>query len=151
MKKKKKDMEIILASMTEEEKNSYIFSQKIKLLLHRRCMTQAELAQKIGITQTALSHYINCKRTPSYKTVTKIAETLDTPITYLLNKDCANEEDAAVLEGEDTFDKDFDAILSLIAKHKKKMLKEQKMEIISALVEGRNGKRRKRRAAQQSV
>ena len=89
MKKKKKDMEIILASMTEEEKNSYIFSQKIKLLLHRRCMTQAELAQKIGITQTALSHYINCKRTPSYKTVTKIAETLDTPITYLLNKDCA--------------------------------------------------------------
>ncbi len=134
MRKNKKTLERDLDSMTAEEKSSYAFSNKIKKLLHRRCMTQAELAQKVGITQTAMSHYINCKRTPSYKTAAKIADVLCTSITYLLNEKCSSETDAEELDANEMFDKDYDTIISLISKQSRYMKKQQKMEIISALM-----------------
>ena len=81
-----------------------------------------------------MSHYINCKRTPNYKVAVKIADALQTSITYLLDAELTDEAEAEISEKKETFDKDFDIIISLITKHSLQMDKRQKMEIMSALI-----------------
>ena len=49
-----------------------------------REMTAADIARKTGMTQAALSRYINDKRIPRLNSVIKIAKALNVPIELLL-------------------------------------------------------------------
>lgn len=49
-----------------------------------REMTAADIARKSGMTQAALSRYINGKRTPNLNSVIKIAKALNVPIELLM-------------------------------------------------------------------
>lgn len=48
--------------------------ERIRLAIRCRGITQKELAKKIGISENALVNYVNNKRDPSLKTITKIAD-----------------------------------------------------------------------------
>lgn len=50
---------------------------KIKELRKRRGLTTTELAKKINVSQSTISLYENGKREPDFKTITKIANTLN--------------------------------------------------------------------------
>lgn len=56
----------------------------LKKLMIEREMTAADIARKTGMTQAALSRYINDKRNPRLNSVIKIAKALNVPIELLL-------------------------------------------------------------------
>lgn len=60
------------------------FTMNLKKLMIEREMTAADIARKSGITQAALSRYINGKRTPNLNSVIKIAKALNVPIELLM-------------------------------------------------------------------
>jgi transcriptional regulator with XRE-family HTH domain len=56
----------------------------LKKLMIEREMTAADIARKTGMTQAALSRYINDKRIPRLNSVIKIAKALNVPIELLM-------------------------------------------------------------------
>lgn len=60
------------------------FTMNLKKLMIEREMTAADISRKTGITQAALSRYINGKRIPKINSVIKIAKALNVPIELLL-------------------------------------------------------------------
>lgn len=75
------------------EKNSNLGTRINEMLVNRH-MTQKELAQKAGITEAAVSHYIKGDRIPRSAVLSKIAMVLDTTSEYLLEgipQNCADE------------------------------------------------------------
>lgn len=49
-------------------------------------LTQEELACKLGITRSALSHYEKNRREPDYKTLINIADILNVSVDYILGR-----------------------------------------------------------------
>lgn len=60
------------------------FTMNLKKLMIEREMTAADISRKTGITQAALSRYINDKRNPKINSVIKIAKALNVPIELLM-------------------------------------------------------------------
>lgn len=60
------------------------FTMNLKKLMIEREMTAADISRKTGITQAALSRYINGKRIPKINSVIKIAKALNVPIELLM-------------------------------------------------------------------
>lgn len=60
------------------------FAMNLKKLMIEREMTAADIARKTGMTQAALSRYINDKRNPRLNSVIKIAKALNVPIELLV-------------------------------------------------------------------
>lgn len=52
------------------------FGRNLMIALFDRKMTQTQLAEKIGVTQTAVNYYISEKRTPTLELCVKIADVL---------------------------------------------------------------------------
>lgn len=92
-----------------------------KLLLQQK-MTQKELAQVSGITESAISHYVKGDRVPRGVNLMKIARALGTTVDYILGDDENNEES------------DLEVVKTLIARNAPKMTKAEKMELVSILI-----------------
>ena len=60
------------------------FSQRLEEMLKDRRMAQKELAEKAGITEAAVSHYIKGDRTPRSAVLARIANALRTSSDYLM-------------------------------------------------------------------
>ena len=60
--------------------------KKLIELRKKRKLSQQEMADIIGITQQAYSHYENGRREPDYKTLIEIADFFETTIDFLLEK-----------------------------------------------------------------
>lgn len=50
-----------------------IFSENLRMYLSDSGMDQAELAEKINVSQSAISHWINCNKYPRIDTIERIA------------------------------------------------------------------------------
>lgn len=61
-----------------------MFGDRLKRLLILRNMTQREFAKKIGITECAISRYIQNERKPNYEILVKICKTLNISADWLL-------------------------------------------------------------------
>lgn len=61
--------------MTVEECRSE-FGKRLKSLLERRCMSQRELANMIGVSEMTISNYMLGKATPNFYTLDKMARAL---------------------------------------------------------------------------
>lgn len=95
---------------------------RLKELLEKKGMTQKELAEKVGCTDAAISHYIKGDRVPRASVLTKIAIALDTTSDYLM-------------EGIPTEVKDeLGYAKKLIARNVTQMSKAEKREIIDILM-----------------
>lgn len=59
---------------------------RVRTVREARGLTQKELAQRVGITQGALSNYERGKRDMAVSTVIAIAEALDVPVSQIVGE-----------------------------------------------------------------
>ncbi len=70
------------------------FNERIKELRNNKKISQAVIAEYLGITKQAYSLYEIGKREPDYETLLKIGEYFDVSVDYLLgNSDMPKEEE----------------------------------------------------------
>ncbi len=72
-----------------------IFSERITELMSRYKMNQKELAVKAGVTESAMSYYVQGKRVPRSDVLTKMAKALNTTTDYLLGSTATASNEAA--------------------------------------------------------
>jgi len=60
------------------------FGDKLKAIRVNRGLSQAQLAEKIRVTKSAVSAYENSTRMPSYEVLVRIARCFDVSTDYLL-------------------------------------------------------------------
>lgn len=70
------------------------YGERISELRERRGWTQEELANSVGITRAALSHYEKNRRKPDFDTLTRLADRFNVSIDYLIGR--TNEEKAVL-------------------------------------------------------
>ena len=63
------------------------FSTKLRNLRIQRGLTQMELAEKLGTGQSSITAWEQEKREPDFKTIKKIADYFEVPISSLLPSD----------------------------------------------------------------
>lgn len=92
--------------------------ERISALLKEKHMTQKKLAERLNITESALSHYINGDRIPSGDVLANIACALETTANYLMGK-------------EDILD--FEGVKRILARNEKSLTNKEKAELIDIL------------------
>ena len=96
--------------------------KRLKALIEKKGITQKDLADEVGCTDAAISHYIKGDRVPRASVLTKLAIALDTTSEYLM-------------EGIPTDVSDeIDYAKKLIARNATQMSKTEKKEIINILL-----------------
>ena len=85
-------------------------------------LTQKQLAEKAGITEAAVSHYLKGDRTPRAAVVSKMAEVLGCTLEFLLG---AKVEDNTM---------DFNSIYKIVARNADQLSEENKAKLIAVLV-----------------
>lgn len=96
--------------------------ERLKELLEKKKMTQHELAERVGCTEAAISHYIKGDRIPRSSVLAKIAVTLDTTSDYLSEGVPVDSRDELIYAKK------------LIARNAAKMTTAEKREILSILM-----------------
>lgn len=91
------------------------FSEKIKSLRQQNNLTQAALAQKLGVTKSIVSAYENDLRRPSYEVLVQLARIFNVTTDYLLGMEQKSGIDLSGLT-----DAEKTALLSLINAMRKK-------------------------------
>lgn len=91
------------------------FGLILKSLRIRDDMSQAQLAQKLGLTKSVISAYETGTRQPSYDVLIHIAGIFDVSTDYLLEVERKREIDFSGLTPEET-----DALINLVKAMKKK-------------------------------
>lgn len=90
------------------------FGCKLKTLRVRDHYTQAQLAQKLGLTKSVISAYETGLRLPSYDVLIHIAKIFKVSTDYLLGAECPQTVDLSGLSQEE-----ITALLNLIKAMKK--------------------------------
>ena len=85
------------------------FGNTLKTLRLKRSMTQAQLAQKLGLTKSVISAYETGLRLPSYDVLIHIAKIYNVSTDYLLGLENRHEIDISGLSQEE-----IDALHNLI-------------------------------------
>ena len=85
------------------------FGNTLKTLRLRKNMTQAQLAQKLGLTKSVISAYETGLRLPSYDILIHIARIYNVSTDYLLGIEKKQEIDLSGLSQEE-----IDALMNLI-------------------------------------
>ena len=96
---------------------------RIAELLKEKHISQKNLAMLVGVTESALSRYINNERDPKIEVLANLATALDTTVDYLLRG--AKSET------------DFDEIHRLVARSSYTLTDQQKMQIIEAVMKNK--------------
>lgn len=91
------------------------FGNTLKTLRLKENMTQAQLAQKLGITKSVISAYETGLRLPSYDILIHIAKLYNVSTDYLLGLEHKHEVDLSGLSQEE-----ITALLNLIKAMKRK-------------------------------
>ena len=93
--------------------------ERIAVLLKNEGVSQKELAQLVGITESALSRYIKGERQPKLEVIANLATALNTTSDYLIS---GNEEETS-----------FNNLSRLIARGTKTLTQEDKMKLMRLL------------------
>lgn len=84
-------------------------------------MTQKQLAQKVGITEASISHYLKGDRSPRASVVAKIAEALNCNVEFLLGTSDINEKN------------EFDNLYRMMARNVNQLTTNEKMQLMKIL------------------
>lgn len=95
---------------------------RISQLLLEKEMTQKELAQIAGITESAVSHYISGDRVPRGVTLMKIANALGTTT-----------DDLLIADKKVSKSEDLELVKTLIARNAENMSNKEKKELIEII------------------
>lgn len=96
--------------------------ERIRALLEQKKMTQRNLAERVGCTEAAVSHYVKGDRIPRATVMAKIAAVLGTTTDYLAGG-IPQDKDAELGYAK-----------KLIARNAEHMTREEKLEIINILM-----------------
>ncbi|WP_027218289.1 helix-turn-helix domain-containing protein [Butyrivibrio fibrisolvens] len=99
-------------------------TERLVELLKSKNMSQKELSLKAGVTESAISHYVNGDRVPRGANLSKIANALETTTDYLLDGKAANKKD------------DLMTARLLIARNANDMTRDERMELMKILLQG---------------
>lgn len=94
--------------------------ERVLALLKKKNISQKRLAKMIGVTESALSRYINNEREPKIEVLANMATALETTVDYL----------TMGVESKT----DFDEIYRLVTRNSYTLTSEQKMQIIEAVM-----------------
>ena len=97
--------------------------ERIATLLKQQHVSQKDLAMMIGVTESALSRYINNERRPKLNVLANLATALNTTVDYLTTG--AKPETS------------FDEIYRLVARSSYTLTETQKMQIIEAVMKNK--------------
>lgn len=93
---------------------------RITELLRQTGYTQKELSQKVGVTEAAMSRYLNNQREPKMEIIANLAKELNTTTDYLISGRSRQEK------FEDTY--------WMLARRAQSMNQDQKLELIKLLL-----------------
>ncbi len=96
-------------------------NERLMELVKNSIYTQKELAEKAGVTEAAMSHYLNGTRCPRPTVLAKLASLLNVSVDYLIYGDNNSSNEA------------YKQIRLLAARNVSKLTTEEKMEIIKIL------------------
>lgn len=105
----------------------FTFNQRLEKQLKLHCMTQKKLAEKAGVTEAAISHYIKGDRIPRSSVLARIASALGTTSDFLMEGVPQNAVD------------EIGYARRLIARNVDQMTAAQKREILSILLDDKKG------------
>lgn len=94
---------------------------RILELMKKSDFTQKELATMVGVTDAAISRYINNEREPKVEVVANLATALDTTTDYLIYGTSSTE--------------DFAEIYRLVARSTTNMTADEKMKLMKVLLD----------------
>ena len=77
------------------------FGNRLKILRSRNSLTQAQLAQKLGVTKSVISAYETGLRLPSYDILISISQIFKVSTDYLLGVDHKQDIDLSGLTEEE--------------------------------------------------
>lgn len=98
------------------------FGLRLAELIKKAGMSQKALAQKAGVTEAAMSHYVRGDRVPRASVMARIAEAVGTTSDYIMN---GKTTDAC---------EEINLAKRLIARNATQMSHEEKMEIVGILL-----------------
>ncbi|MFQ5570977.1 MAG: helix-turn-helix domain-containing protein [Rhodothermales bacterium] len=71
-----------------------VFAAQLREAIHRRALTQAQLADRLGVTQPAVNDWVNAKKMPGRKNMKKLVALLDLPGSLVYPSQNATPENA---------------------------------------------------------
>lgn len=98
------------------------FGLRLAELIKNAGLSQKMLAQKAGVTEAAMSHYVRGDRVPRANVMARIAEAIGTTSDYIMNGTSINSNE------------EIDYAKRLIARNVTQMSHEEKMEIVGILL-----------------
>ena len=96
-------------------------NERLMELVKNSIYTQKELAEKAGVTEAAMSHYLKGTRCPRPTVLAKLANLLNVSVDYLIDGDNNSSNEA------------YKQIKLLAARNVSKLTPEEKIEIIKIL------------------
>ena len=84
-----------------DEKQVSEWSKKIKKAIELKGMTQKALAEKLNIKQGTFAQWLNGRRNPSWKTVKRIADVLNMPLSFFTSEGENNSSDPLKLAAKE--------------------------------------------------
>ena len=105
-----------------------LMGEKLRMLILERGVSQKELAQKAGVTEAAVSHYINGDRSPRGAILLNIANALGTTTDFLLSGSKSEKNNISENEIENCY--------KLLAKNINQVSFEQKHRFLKLLLQG---------------
>ena len=94
------------------------FNERLQQAISRSGMTQKELAEKVGITEAAVSHYLKGDRMPRSAVAVKLADVLNMSVDELMR---GNTETS------------FDEVYKIVARSAKQLDNDQKAALVRVL------------------
>ncbi len=67
------------------------FSKQLKKIIFEKNITQKDLAEKLGVAQAMISQWLVGDRNPTLKTLKKLADALEVPVSYFIDENITNE------------------------------------------------------------
>lgn len=98
-------------------------NERIMDLLKESNLSQRELAIRIGVTEAAISRYVNGEREPKLDVISNMATVLHTTTDFLLGR-----------EDNDCIDTQFGKVKTFVARNSSSMTTQQKRELLEALL-----------------
>ena len=106
--------------LTKLEAQGGMIGLRIEESLKQQKLSQKHLAMMIGVTESALSRYINGEREPKMEVLANIATALNTTVDYLVT---GKEEQS-----------DFESLYRLVARGSRDLDENEKMKLIEAIL-----------------
>lgn len=73
------------------KKEQSFFGKQLRKIMAEKGITQKELAEKLGVFQTMISHWLTGIKNPTISSVKKLADALEVSVSYFIDENITNE------------------------------------------------------------